>query len=169
MAKYNVKKATLVPVWRTLNFTNFRKRCAAQVGWNKKTNIKWITILVVSFSLCRMSSFPPSFRSSPDSTINISLLQRVDLPHTEGLVSNCCFSQNCHVLACNDRWMWAQEVPLMNGFGDHCHQYITPDNNCPADEKTLQKALSLLVNRSLESHNVIFILVLDRKQQFVFL
>lgn len=35
------------------------------------------------------------------------------------------------------------------------------DNNHPSDEKTLQKAPSLLVNKSLESHNIIFILVLE--------
>jgi len=42
------------------------------------------------------------------------------------------------------------------------------DNNHPSDEKTLQKAPSLLVNKSLESHNATFILVLNRKQQFGF-
>lgn len=43
------------------------------------------------------------------------------------------------------------------------------DNNHPSDEKILQKAPSLLVNKSLESHSITFILVLDRKQLFGFL
>lgn len=43
------------------------------------------------------------------------------------------------------------------------------NNSHLSNEKTLQKAPSLLVNKSLEGHNITFKIVLDRKQQFVFM
>lgn len=40
------------------------------------------------------------------------------------------------------------------------------DNNYPSDEKSLQKAQNLLVKKSLERHQLTFILVSGETQQF---
>lgn len=117
------------------NFTNFRKRCTTEVGWNKQTVIKWIIVLLVIFSPCHNVTFSTGNGLSSQCR---TFFQMVD-------------QQYCHVLA--REWRWAQKAPPMI-LGIIVTNISGQDNNYASDEKSLQKAPNLLVNKSLERHNL---------------